>query len=57
MGSRSAFPASKTLKLAIKKNRKMKKGTYKVKVNVNAAGNTNYKASKVKTVTFKIIVK
>ena len=32
----------------------LKKGTYKVKVKVKAAGNANYKASAAKTVTFKI---
>ena len=35
----------------------LKKGTYKVKVKVKAAGNTNYMASKWKTVIFKVIVK
>ena len=35
----------------------LKKGTYKVKVKVKAAGNANYKASAYKTVTFKIQVK
>lgn len=47
--------AKKTGKVTVKKG--LAKGTYKVKVKVKAAGNTNYKASKVKTVTFKIIVK
>ena len=52
------FKISKTTgKVTIKKNSKMKKGTYKVKVKVKAAGNANYKASAVKTVTFKIKVK
>ena len=46
-----------TGKVTIKKNTKMKKGTYKVKVKVKAAGNANYKASAVKTVTFKVKVK
>ena len=45
----------KTGKVTVKKG--LKKGTYKVKVNVKAKGNANYKASKWKTVTFKIIVK
>ena len=45
----------KTGKVTVKRG--LKKGTYKVKVKVKAAGNTNYKASKAKTVTFKIIVK
>ena len=35
----------------------LKKGTYKVKVKVKAAGNSNYKASAVKTVTFTVKVK
>ena len=46
-----------TGKVTIKKNKKMKKGTYKVKVKVQALGNTNYNASAVKTVTFKVKVK
>ena len=46
-----------TGKVTIRKNRKMKKGTYKVKVKVTAAGNTNYKESAVRTVTFKVRVK
>ena len=46
-----------TGKVTIKKNSKMKKGTYKVKVKVKALGNSNYKASAVKTVTFKVKVK
>ena len=37
--------------------KKLRKGTYKVKVKVTAAGNNNYKASSTKTVTFKIKVK
>ena len=45
----------KTGKVTVKKG--LKKGTYKVKVKVKAAGNSNYKVSAVKTVTFKIIVK
>lgn len=44
-----------TGKVTVKKG--LKKGTYKVKVKVKAAGNTNYKASAVKTVTFKVKVK
>ena len=43
-----------TGKVTVKK--KLKKGTYKVKVAVTAAGNSNYKAV-TKTVTFKIKVK
>ena len=46
-----------TGKLTIKKNKKMKKGTYKVKIKAKAAGNGNYKASAWKTVTFKVRVK
>ena len=42
--------------VTIKKNKKMKKGTYQVKVKVKAAGNANYKASAWKTVTFKVKV-
>ena len=41
-------------KVTVKKG--LKKGTYKVKVKVKAAGNKNYKAA-TKTVTFKINVK
>ena len=52
------FKINKTTgKLTIKKNSKMKKGTYKVKVKVRALGNSNYKASAVKSVTFKVRVK
>lgn len=52
------FKINKTTgKVTIKKNSKMKKGTYKVKVKVKALGNKNYKASAVKTVTFKVRVK
>jgi hypothetical protein len=42
-------------KVTVKKG--LKKDTYKVKVKVKAAGNTNYKASAWKTVTFTIKVK
>ncbi|MBR2548180.1 MAG: hypothetical protein IKF07_08320 [Eubacterium sp.] len=45
----------KTGKVTIKKG--LKKGTYKVSVKVRAVGDTNYKASTTKTVTFKIRVK
>ncbi len=38
-------------------NKGLKKSTYKVKVKVKAAGNANYKASAVKTVTFTVKVK
>jgi endo-1,4-beta-xylanase len=44
-----------TGKVTVKKG--LKKGTYKVKVKVKAAGNANYKASAWKTVTFSVIVK
>jgi len=37
--------------------RKLKKGTYKVKVKVKAKGNANYKASAWKKVTFRVRVK
>ncbi len=46
---------SKAGTVTIKK--KLKKGTYKVKVKIIAAGNGNYKASATKTVTFKIKVR
>lgn len=46
---------AKTGKITVKK--RLKKGTYKVKVKVKAAGNANYKASAWKTVTFKVKVK
>ncbi|MBR0397281.1 MAG: hypothetical protein IJI10_03330 [Eubacterium sp.] len=36
---------------------RMKKGIYKVKVKVKGAGNSKYKESAVKTVTFKVRVK
>ena len=45
----------KTGKVTVKKG--LKKGTYRVKVKVQAAGNANYKASAWKTVTFKVKVK
>lgn len=41
-------------KITIKKG--LKKGTYKIKVKVTAAGNKSYKSA-VKTVTVKIVVK
>ena len=46
---------AKTGKVTVKK--KLKKGTYNVTVKVKAAGNANYKASAVKTVTFKVKIK
>ena len=52
------FKINKTTgKVTIKKNKKMKKGTYKVRVKIQALGNSNYNASAVKTVTFKVKVK
>ena len=54
-GNKNITINKKTGKVTIKKG--LKKGTYKVKVKVKAAGNTNYKASAVKTVTFSIKVK
>ena len=44
-----------TGKVTVKKG--LKKGTYNVKVKVKALGNRNYKASAVKTITFKVKVK
>ena len=44
-----------TGKVTVKK--KLKKGTYKIKVKVMSTGNATYKASGWKTVTFKIKVK
>lgn len=49
------YVAPKTGKVTVRKG--LKKGTYKVKVNVKAKGNANYKASKPKPVTFKVRVK
>ena len=52
------FKINKTTgNMTIKKNKKMKKGTYKVKVKIQALGNSNYKASAVKSITFKVKVK
>ena len=45
---------SSTGKVTVKKG--LEKGTYQVKVKVKAAGNSNYKASAEKTVTFKVTV-
>ncbi|MBR5977111.1 MAG: hypothetical protein IK046_04900, partial [Clostridia bacterium] len=53
-GSSNITVDSKTGKLTVKKG--TKKGTYTVKVQVKAAGNTNYNAA-TKTVTLKVIVK
>ena len=46
---------SKTGNITVKKG--LQKGTYKVKVNVTAAGGTNYKAKTVKNVTATVKVK
>ena len=54
-GSKKITINKTTGKVTVKKG--LKKGTYKVKVKVKAAGNANYKASAVKTVTFKVKVK
>ena len=54
-GNKKITINKKTGKVTVKKG--LKKGTYKVKVKVKAAGNTNYKASAWKNVTFKITVK
>ena len=50
------FKINKTTgKVTIKKS--LKKGTYKVKVKVKAAGNSNYKASTVKAATFTVKIR
>ena len=54
-GNKKITVNKKSGKVTVKKG--IKKGTYKVKVKVKAAGNKNYKASAVKTVTFRIKVK
>ena len=54
-GNKKITINSKTGKVTVKKG--LKKGTYKIKVKVRAAGNANYNASSWKTVTFKIKVK
>ena len=54
-GNKKITIAQKTGKVTVKKG--LKKGTYKVKVRIKAAGNANYKASTWKTVTFTIIVR
>ena len=54
-GNKKIAIAKKTGKVTVKKG--LKKGTYKVKVKVKAAGNTNYKPSAWKVVTFKIKIK
>ncbi|MEE1169540.1 MAG: Ig-like domain-containing protein, partial [Anaerovoracaceae bacterium] len=54
-GNRKITINKKTGKVTMKKG--MKKGLYKVKVRVKAKGNTKYKPSPWKTVTFKVRVK
>ena len=54
---RAGNPLAVKGKTAKVKYKKLKKGTYKLKVNVKAAGNANYKASAVKKVTFKVKVR
>ena len=44
-----------TGRVTVKKG--LKKGTYKAKVKIKAAGNSNYKASTVKTVMITVKVK
>ena len=53
-GNKKITINKKTGKITVKKG--LKKGTYKVKMKVRAAGNTNYNAA-VKSVSFKIKVK
>ena len=53
-GNKKITINKKTGKVTVAKG--LKKGTYKVKVKIKAAGNANYKASAYKTVTFKIII-
>ena len=54
-GNKKITISKTTGKVTVRKG--LKKGTYKVKVKVNAAGNSNYNASTWKTATFKIKVK
>lgn len=54
-GNKKISINKKTGKVTVKKG--LKRGIYKVKVKVKAAGNSDYKPSSVKTVTFKIKVK
>lgn len=63
-GTRSYAKVSGNKKIKINKTtgkvtvkKKLKKGTYKVKIKVKAAGNTNYNPSGWKIVTFRIKVK
>ena len=54
-GNKKITINQKTGKVTVKKG--LKKGTYKVKVKVEAAGNDTYLASSGETVTFKVIIK
>ncbi len=54
-GNKKIVINAKTGLITIKK--KLKKGTYKVKVQITGQGNNNYEKSGTKTVTFKIKVK
>ena len=54
-GNKKIYVGKKTGTVTVKKG--LKKGTYKVKVKVKAAGTANYKASGWKTATFKVVVK
>ena len=54
-GNKKITVSKTTGKVTVRKG--LKKGTYKIKVKVNAAGNANYNASTVKSVTFKVRVK
>ena len=54
-GNKKIAISKTTGKVTVKKG--LKKGTYKIKVKVKAAGNANYKASALKTATFKVRVK
>ena len=54
-GNKKITISKTTGKVTVKKG--LKKGTYKVTVKVKAAGNANYNASAVKSVTFKVRVK
>lgn len=54
-GSKRLIINKKTGKVTVKK--RTKKGTYRIKVMVKAAGNANYKPSSAKTVTIKIKVR
>lgn len=54
-GNKKISVNSKTGKIKVRKG--LKRGTYRVKLRLRAAGNSNYKASSVKEVTFAIRVK